>query len=142
MKIHGASIRKRCKITSYDHRKHFHLPPVIMDEIKPIFRSLSDPELLRRCLLEKSQNINESLNNVIWSRLPKRTFVNLSTLRFGTFEAVLSFNDGGISKCKIFEQLGLKVGRYLIAAKKQQDEERVRKAEKNVAEIEKKKIRQ
>lgn len=51
----------------------------------------------------KSENPNESLNNVIWSLCPKRLFVILRTLKFGVSEAVglLSFHDIHLSKIKI-----------------------------------------
>lgn len=126
---------------TYDHSQHFHLPEVIMLKIKPIFKSLSNPELLGKCLKGKSQNPNESLNNVIWSRIPKRTFVQLPTLKFGTYDAVLTFNEGFASKCKVFQQLGLQVGANMKAAMKQMDLNRVRKAEKAASDLEKK-IRQ
>lgn len=80
---------------------HFHFPEIILLEIKPIFKQLSDAQLLGKCSKGKSQNPNESLNNVIWSCLPKRTFVTLPTLQFEVFEAVLSFNDGFVAKVKI-----------------------------------------
>ncbi|GBN83195.1 hypothetical protein AVEN_112634-1 [Araneus ventricosus] len=41
------------------------LPPAVMDAIKPIFNSLSHPELLNRCHGAYTQNTNESLNSVI-----------------------------------------------------------------------------
>ncbi|GBN78541.1 hypothetical protein AVEN_151640-1 [Araneus ventricosus] len=47
------------------------LPPAVMDAIKPIFNSLSHPELLNRCLGAYTQNTNESLNSVIWQICPK-----------------------------------------------------------------------
>lgn len=62
---------------TYDHSKHTHLPEVIMEHIKPIFRDLASPDLLSKCLHGKSQNVNESLNSVIWNRLPKTVFVGL-----------------------------------------------------------------
>lgn len=126
---------------SYDHGKHFHLPEAIMLKLKPIFKSLSDPELLAKCLKGKSQNPNESLNNLIWSRIPKRTFVRLHTLTFGAHDAVLSFNEGFSSKCKILEGLGLEVGSNMLAAMKKMDLDRLRKAEKAMTDLEKK-IRQ
>lgn len=125
----------------YRHQDHFHLPEAVMLKIKPVFKSLSDPELLGKCLKGKSQNPNESLNNVIWSRIPKRTFVTLPVLRFGAYEAVLSFNDGNISRCKVFEELGLKPGKNLVNAMWRLDKDRVKKADKAAQDLEKK-IRQ
>ncbi|GFV32345.1 uncharacterized protein TNCV_1676311 [Trichonephila clavipes] len=63
------------------HHKH-KLPVAVVEAIRPIFRYLSDPELLKKCLHGNTQNPNESINNVIWSRVPKKTFVHLETLSF------------------------------------------------------------
>lgn len=122
----------------YDHSKHFHLPESIMILLKPIFKQLAEPELLRKCTKGKSQNPNESLNNLIWSRLPKRSFVTLRTLRFGVSEAVLSFNDGYLSKIKVMEQMGLQAGRNMVKAMELLDRKRVFEAEKAVTDLEKK----
>lgn len=123
---------------SYDHNEHFHLPRILMEEIKPIFKALSNKELLVKCLKGKSQNPNESLNNLIWARLPKRTFVTLGVLKFGVHEAVLSFNDSYVSKIKVLEELGLEPGKNMVLALKRLDEVRIRKAEKAVIDLEKK----
>lgn len=109
-----------------------------MNETKPIFSALSKTELLQKCLRGKSQNPNESLNNVIWARVPKRTFIRLDTLKFGVYEAVLSFNDGYISKILLFEQLRLKVGQNMVTAMKRLDIDRVRKCERAASELERK----
>lgn len=125
----------------YDHNVHLHLPECIMLQIKPIFQALSNPELLKKCLKGKTQNPNESLNNVIWTRIPKRTFVSLETLHFGVNEAILSYNDGYVTKLKVIEKLGLQAGRHLVNAMRLFDDVRIRKAEKAELDLEKK-IRQ
>lgn len=131
-------VKSVAKNEPYDHSKHFHLPEIVMNEIKPTFEALSKTDLLEKCLKGKSQNPNESLNNVIWSRIPKRTFVRLDTLKFGVYEAVLSFNDGYISKINLIEQLGLKIGKNMVLAMLRLDRDRVRKSEKAATEMEKK----
>ena len=40
-------------------------------QLLTVYKRLSDPELLRRCLRKRTQNANESLHGVIWSRCPK-----------------------------------------------------------------------
>lgn len=75
---------------TYD--QHTHLPLAIMNEIKPIFSDLSNPNLLSKWWYPKS------LNSVIWTRLPKSTFVLKITLELGVYEAVTSFNEGNIAK--------------------------------------------
>ncbi|MBP1527417.1 MAG: hypothetical protein H9Q66_05815, partial [Spiroplasma ixodetis] len=81
----------------YNHDQHEHYPDAIIHEIKPIFKDLADPELLKKCLHNSTQNANESVNSVIWTRLPKTAFVQLNTLKFGVYEAIASFNKGNIT---------------------------------------------
>lgn len=56
------------------------VPVHIMDFIKPVFKSLSDRSLLRKCLHGQTQIPNESVNSVMWARLPKIGFVGIKTL--------------------------------------------------------------
>lgn len=115
--------------TRYDHRAHFLLPLVILEKIKPIFKDLVKDDLLEKCLMGKTQNPNESLNNVIWSVIPKRVFVTLPTLKYGAYTAVCSFNDGFIGKVHIMEQLGLGSGKNLVTAMAKLENIRLRKAD-------------
>ena len=70
-----------------------------MTMIKPIFEELSTDELLLKCLHGQTQNANESLNNMVWLKCPKRFFGKRSTLEIGVNAALLDFNEGanGIS---------------------------------------------
>lgn len=61
----------------------------------------------------------------------ERTFVRLSKIYFGTYEGVLSFNEGNISKCQVMEELGMKVCRHLLEATKRADSDRVRRTGKH-----------
>lgn len=123
----------------YTVHQVYLLPRVFYQlELKPIFKDLSDPSLLKKCLKGKSQNPNESLNNLIWSRLPKKTFVRLPTLNFGVSEAVLSFNNGYVSKAKVLEHMGLQAGKNLVKSMEILDRKRIYEAEKAVTELEKK----
>jgi hypothetical protein len=57
---------------AYEHK--YPLPAAVVDAIKPVFRDLASVDLLERCLYGKTQNPNESLNCVIWTRIPKTDF--------------------------------------------------------------------
>lgn len=82
-----------------------------MKVIKPIYKGLSDPALLKTCLHGKTQNSNESINSVIWNRLPKTIFVAIQTLKLGVSDAILCFNEGVVGKVNVLERLGrYKVG--------------------------------
>lgn len=83
------------------------LPDSVVNIIKPTYMSLCDQTLLEKCLHGMTQNRNESLNNVIWTILPKETFVGLQTLLLGAHIAVLLFNSGYLGILPIFSALGI-----------------------------------
>lgn len=116
----------------YDHSSHFHLPEIIMNEIKPTFRDLCDRRLLEKCYKGKTQNPNESFNNTIWSVIPKRVFVTVPTLKYGVLSAVCTFNDGFRSKVEIIEHLGLRPGKNLVKAMEKLESSRLQEAEKRL----------
>lgn len=95
-----------------------------MKFIKPLFESLSEGELLQKCLHKQTQNQNESDNSVILARMSKSGFVGIKTLCFGAYQAVSTFNIGHITKCKVLKHLGIDVGNNTIAAMKALDRER------------------
>ncbi|GFW32446.1 uncharacterized protein TNCV_676051 [Trichonephila clavipes] len=75
-KIRGANLKKAELLGETYHHKN-SLPVDVVEAMRPVFRDLANPELLKKCLHGGTQNPNESVNNVIWSRVPKKTFVQL-----------------------------------------------------------------
>ncbi|GFV21246.1 transposable element Tcb1 transposase [Trichonephila clavipes] len=64
------------------------------------------PMLLRKCLHGKTQNPNESIDNTIWSVIPRSTFLELKTLKLGVNMPIASSmlwqrfqDDGNVSRC-------------------------------------------
>lgn len=58
---------------------------------------------MKNCLHGRTQHVNESFNNIIWSRVPKTSFVGLKNLEFRVREAVVSFNDGNVGWLRVLE---------------------------------------
>ncbi|GFV76593.1 uncharacterized protein TNCV_4728131 [Trichonephila clavipes] len=111
---------------SYKHKNS--LPVAVVEAMRPIFRDLSHPDLLKKCLHGKTQNPNERFHNVIWSRVPKPTFVLIETISLGVYDAVCSFNDDNVSKLKILQKMGVEPGEFSVSAMKLLDRERIMKA--------------
>ncbi|GFU87595.1 uncharacterized protein TNCV_2935171 [Trichonephila clavipes] len=111
---------------SYKHKNS--LPVAVVEAMRPIFRDLSHPDLLKKCLHGKTQNPNESFHNIVWSRVPKATFVQIETLSLGVYDAVCSFNDGNVSKLKMLQKMGVEPGEFSVSAMKLLDRERLMKA--------------
>lgn len=86
-------------MTGETHKHKNSTPVSIIKFIKPVFESLSEGELSQKCLHKQTQNPNESVNSVIWARMPKSGFVGIKTLYFGACEAISTFNIGHLTKC-------------------------------------------
>ena len=56
------------------------LPITVKKLIEPVFRELSEPGLLAKCVDGFTQNNNEALNQIIWQKCPKNIFVGRTVL--------------------------------------------------------------
>ena len=86
------------------------LTSVIKDTIRPVFVSLSDRNLLQKCLHGKTKKHNKSLNGLFWQLCPKDVFVGRVTLELGVASAVITFNDGFSGILEVFNKLNIKPG--------------------------------
>ncbi|GFT52577.1 uncharacterized protein TNCV_4267121 [Trichonephila clavipes] len=115
---------------------HKHsLPKSILLKVKKVFRDLTEKDLLKKCLRGRTQNPNESFNKCIWERIPKTVFVGIETLKFGVMDAVICFNDGYVSRIKVFEALGIKPGYNTERALLIIDNKRIFEAERIVNKV-------
>ncbi|GFT51769.1 uncharacterized protein TNCV_4440661 [Trichonephila clavipes] len=94
--------------------KSLGLPQNIVNTIKPVYMDLCDRNLLKKCLHEKTQNLNESFNAILWQILPKEVFVEHQTLRLGAYIAVVQFNNGFQGLISILNEMGIVSGYYTI----------------------------
>ena len=75
-----------------------------LDHIKNVYRDLSSPGLLARCLRGWTQNPNESLHSKLWQKCPKIKFFGLFRVIFAVQVTVLDHNFG-YDKCNLLEHL-------------------------------------
>ena len=79
---------------------HKHGPGLdddVIKEVKPISHDLTEEEEQAKCLHAQTQNANESFNNMIWERAPKANYCGLNTSKLSVYNAVASFNYGGMA---------------------------------------------
>ena len=89
------TFKKDIALGTNTHRPpKFPLPPAVTSVIKPIFDDLSDVNFLKSCEGAYTQNSNESLHHVCWSKVNKEqghgNFANELGICLGT----LQFNKG------------------------------------------------
>jgi hypothetical protein len=116
----------------YKHKNG--IPDCIVDLIKPIYKDLSKPELLSKCMHGLTQNVNECLNNLIWNRCPKSIYVEQETVALATYLAILRFNDGDISFVKLFQDLDITPGKFTTKASEDCDNSRIEVSAKKSSE--------
>ena len=115
-----------------------NLPHWIHLLIKPIFEDLVKDELLVKCLHGKTQNANESINNIIWQKCPKNNFVKKDTLQIGVNSAIFQFNEGPCGVDDVLRYLSIEPGAVLIHISSKRTLKRMSKAALKASEIGKK----
>lgn len=113
--------------------KHMNsVPTAVMDAIKPVFKDLSHPDLLKRCIGGRTQNANESLNALIWNFCPKTTNSAKKIVEIAANSAVANFNDGKQSILSIMKELELVPGNNCREFVVNTDSKRIKLAEKRL----------
>ena len=112
---------------SHYHHKH-SLPKEVMDVVRPTYKFLADPDLLKKCTHGKTQNPNESFNRLIWIRCPKTAFVSSDVVKIGAYDACLVFNSGNIGRIKVLQGLGIEVGAFTLKILKSIDDKRINRS--------------
>lgn len=99
------------------NQKRAHKPTIskeIGEKLLPIYKRMTDTDLLKRCLRNKTQNANESFNSLIWRRCPKTEFISLRTLETAVAMAILEFNKGADGFIDILHHLDIEPGQNQI----------------------------
>ncbi len=86
------------------------LSVAIVEVVLPIYKDLSNPVLLTRCLYSYKQNPSESLNYMVWRRCHKKMYLGKKVVELCSASAVSSFNDGSRSIASLLEKSGIVVG--------------------------------
>ena len=80
-----------------------------------------------------TQNQNEALNGVFWSKCPKTRFVGRKRVVLAVCEAINQFNSGAGNKVQILETIGLPISAQAMFGFQKEDELRVKAAARKVS---------
>lgn len=117
---------------TYKHKNG--IDEAVVEEILPIYQDLTSGPELERSVDCYTQNPNECLNGVIWSRIPKETFVGRTTLRLGVALAASQFNDGKQSILSLLQKQSINPGIYTTAAASNIDIRRIQNSDAKSSE--------
>ena len=115
------------------HKDNIHhaLDYSVAEAMVPVYQRMSDPNLLKRLAKGKTQNNNECLHSVVWSRCPKTVFVSAHKVAGAVAGAVSSFNAGARSLTRVMEELNIEPNEVLNAHLEHLDTRRVQQARDN-----------
>ena len=89
------------------YKEKISLPLAIRDVLKPIFIYLSSNGLLEKCAHDLTQNVNEALHGMLWSRCPNEMYNARPVVEMAASSAVFNFNDGGRRIEEVMKRLGI-----------------------------------
>jgi hypothetical protein len=121
-----------------DPKVHY-LDPVFLDFLLPLFTRLSDRTLLLRCLPGYSQNQNESLNGIVWTKAPKHKYKGPKAIEMTGISAVLQFDSGSKAQHSVRTLAKIPPNEYTVQAGITKDKLRLRGAARKASELQKKK---
>ena len=111
-----------------------HLSAEVARHVKPVYARLAHDDLLSRCLLGKTQNVNESLHSKVWTKCPKTNFVGLERVLSATCSSVAEFNCGVESSMRyLCEVMQVPSGAHLLSSAQKADRQRLRQAKRQKA---------
>lgn len=77
-----------------------------MTAIKPIFKDVSHPGLLKSCLESKTQNLNMSFNSTLWKYYPKSISSSRKVAENIASISTVIFNNGNKGIIEIMKHFG------------------------------------
>ena len=122
---------------TYSKDKTHYFDLVFLQLLKPIFRRLSDCAVLLRCLPGYSQNQNECLNSVVWSKAPKHKFKGPKAIEMAGMSAVLQFDCGQSGRQEVMELADIPHGHHTVQGSDKKDRKRVYGATRDANEVQK-----
>lgn len=116
-----------------EYNQDRYLPNIFRAELKPIFDRLSCSTLLERCLKGFTQNQNESINNILWAKCPKRVFCGKAKLEAAAAQTIIAWNVGAAGQGAILERVGITdIGTNTLIGYQQENKKRIYHASRKV----------
>lgn len=116
--------------------KNHCLDAVFFKFLQPVFTRLSERSLLLRCLPGYSQNQNERLNGIVWSKAPKHKFKGPKALEMAGVSAIIQFDCESKGRHEVMKIADIPHGKHTESRK---DRKRIHGAIRKADKVGKKK---
>ena len=103
-----------------------HLEPAFLDIPEPLYTNrLASFELLSRCLPKVTQNVLESINSILWQKVPKHKFHGTKIVHIGACSTVIYYNQGAIGKFIVLTLVSLPLFHNALEVARGKDQQRL-----------------
>ena len=114
-----------------------HLEPVFLDILEPLYTNrLASFELLSRCLRGVTQNVLESINSILWQKVPKHKFHGTKRVHIGACSAVIRYNQGATGKFSVLTLMSLPLFHNALEVARGKDQQRLNRLEEKSQKVE------
>lgn len=100
------------------------LNQIVLQNIEPVYKRLTDTSLLQKCLKGQTQNANESLHSFIWRKCDKTRSVSRRMVELAVSEGVGEYNFGNSAVLSALQKAKLSPGKRSVALAKVRDRRR------------------
>lgn len=109
-------------VTPESHNEHAgSLTKEVGKKLIPLYHRMSSDSLLQRMQPGGTQNANECLNSVIWSRCTKTVFVGKKRVEAAASLVISTFNKGASAMLSVMDRLWLETTEVTVSAIKSAD---------------------
>ena len=120
----GAKFRRLGNMENAPH----HLEPVFLDLLEPLYTNhLASFELLSECLPGVTQNVRESINSILWQKVPKHKFHGTKRVHIGACSTVIYYNQGATGKFSVLILMSLPLFHNALEVARGKDQQRLKR---------------
>ena len=117
-----------------------HLKPVFLDILEPLYTNcLASFKLLSRCLPGVTQNALESINFILWQKVPRHKFHGTKRVHIGACSTVIYYNQGATGKFSVLTLMSLPLFHNALEVARGKGQQRLKRLEEKYQIIEERK---
>ena len=117
-----------------------HLEPVSLDTLEPLYTNrFASFELLSQCLPGVTQNVLESINSILWQKVPKHKFHGTKRVHIGACSTVIYYNQGATGKFSVLTLMSLPLFHNVLEVAREKDQQQLKRLEQISQKVEERK---
>ena len=126
--FYNKALANKTKPTHEEMQIYFRLDAEERKIVLNVLRDMCSDDLLRKCLLGKTQNPNEALHSKIWNKLLKTRFYGLRTVQQSLCLTLLQHNWGYLESCPLHNFGFGEIASSTVMHLERRDQERKRRS--------------